>query len=369
MLRSDLLAGMEMFGIPLWNWMLAVLSSAGFFIATLCVLKLTIAFLNARTSSKSARFHGILIESLAATNRLLMGILSILIGMWVLDLPGRWNVIATHLLLITFTLQVAFWLNRAVTIWKRDYLVKRSGTNIVMATLLTTFVQAAVWVIVVLAILENAGINITALVASLGVGGVAIALAAQTILGDLFAAISIAVDKPFQVGDVITAGDISGTVEHIGLKSTHVRSLNGEQIIRSNMDLLKCTVQNFKRMTERRVVLRFNLSYRTPTDIVETIPIKIKGIIDDKAGIRFGRAHLAKLGNAALEFEAVYNVLDADYDHYMDIQQRINLDVLKLLESLGAGLAMPDGRRATFSNKLSASQRPVLDGEHRRVAH
>lgn len=185
------------------------------------------------------------------------------------------------------------------------------------------------------------------MVASLGIGGVALALAVQTILGDLFAAISIAVDKPFQVGDSITAGDTTGTVEKIGLKSTHIRSVSGELVICSNTDLLKRTIQNFQRMSERRAVFRFNLHYRTSLDVAEKIPLLVKDMVESLPNTRFGRTHLAQLGKSSMEYEVVYYVLDADYMNYMNIQQSINFAIMKHLSELEADLALPDGTRAT----------------------
>ena len=336
-----------LFGVPLWDWAGAALLACVSFLVMLVVLRFGMARVNAIAQRKQTKFSQNMAEVLSATSRLLLFFASALLGAGVLNLANRWSAAMSHLWFILLALQTGLWLNRMASVWKRDHLLERRGANLVIATLMTSLMHVVVWAIVLLAILENAGVNITTLVASLGVGGVAIALALQTILGDMFAAIAIAVDKPFQVGDSISAGDISGTVERIGMKSTHIRSLGGEQIICSNTELLKRTIQNFKRMSSRRVVFRLNLSYFTPASIAEKIPSLIKETVEKSQGLRFGRAHLVKLGAASLEYEVVYTVLDADYDRYMNIQQEINVGLLKCMAAIGADLALPDGTRAT----------------------
>lgn len=357
-LLQDWLTENTLFAIPLWNWGLAALLGASSFLLMLASLKFAVSRLNTRSSKVPAKILKTLAELLSATNWILLGLASLIIGLSALKLSDRGAATVAHLWFIVLAVQIGLWLNRAVAIWNRDHLPRLSGANTVMTTLLAFFVQAVVWIIVLLAILDNAGVNITALVASLGIGGVAIALAVQTILGDLFASISIGVDKPFQVGDFIVVGDTSGSIEHIGLKSTRIRSLGGEQVICSNTELLKRTIQNFKRMTERRVAFRFNLPYRTPPDKVEKIPAMVKELIRGLPATRFGRAHFVKLGSAALEFEAVYTVLDADYDRYMDIQQSINLGILRQLDAMAVDFALPDGRQASAAEKFLPNERP-----------
>lgn len=365
----DWLRGEMILGLPAWDWLIAVLLSAGLFVVMSVARRFIMERLAKRAEQNDSKYSKSLIELVSATNLYLFAAVAIIIGIGILDLPARWSTLLSHCWFVVLALQTGLWLHRVVTIWKRDHLFKRSSSNMVMATLITTFVDAVIWIVIVLAILENDGVNITTLVASLGIGGVAIALAMQTILGDLFAAISIAVDKPFQVGDSITAGDTSGTVERIGLKSTHIRSVSGEQVVCSNMDLLKRTIQNFQRMTERRIVFRFNLAYRTPIDVAEQIPGAVKKIIEGRKGTRFGRAHLVKLGTAAMEYEVVYTVLDVDYQNYMDTQQFINIAIMKQLMVLGADIALPDGNPATSSIKLAAEDRPTFPKVERRVQH
>ncbi|HEV7226556.1 MAG TPA: mechanosensitive ion channel family protein, partial [Pirellulales bacterium] len=181
----------------------------------------------------------------------------------------------------------------------------------------------------------------SALVAGLGVGGIAIALAAQNVLGDLFASLSIVLDRPFILGDFIAVGDFSGAVEHIGLKTTRLRSLSGEQLVFSNADLLQSRIRNYKRMYERRIQFTFGVAYGTSRDQLTAIPGMIREAIAAHEKTRFDRAHFKSFGDSALIFEAVYYVLSPDYNLYMDIQQAINLTLLQGFAAAGIDFAFP----------------------------
>lgn len=203
-------------------------------------------------------------------------------------------------------------------------------------------VNVLIWSLVVLLTLDNLGIDITALVAGLGIGGIAVALAVQNILGDLFASLSITLDRPFVVGDFLNVGgDFLGSVEHIGVKSTRLRSLSGEQIVMPNADLLGSRVRNYGRMQERRVVFTIGVTYETPIELIEQIPQIIRGIVQTQEGTRFDRSHFAQHAAASLDFETVYYVLSAEYNRYMDIQQAINIQLHRRLAELGVEFAYP----------------------------
>jgi small-conductance mechanosensitive channel len=201
-----------------------------------------------------------------------------------------------------------------------------------------------IWALVLLLTLDNLGVNITTLVAGLGIGGIAVALAVQNVLGDLFASLSIALDKPFVVGDFLIIDDFMGSVEYVGIKSTRLRSLSGEQIIMSNSDLLGSRVRNYGRMQERRVVFATNVTYETPVDLLERVPIMIRKAVETQEGTRFDRAHFQKHGSASLDFETVYFVLSADFNKYMDIQQAINLQIHREFAKAGIEFAYPTQR-------------------------
>ncbi|HEX6158640.1 MAG TPA: mechanosensitive ion channel family protein, partial [Thermoanaerobaculia bacterium] len=197
-----------------------------------------------------------------------------------------------------------------------------------------------VWLIAATVALANLNVEVTPLIASLGIGGVAVALALQNILGDLFASLSIVIDKPFVPGDFIVIGSESGRVEHIGLKTTRLRSPGGEELIIGNGDLLKARVHNMKRMTERRTLLRFAVAHGTPPETLERIPLLIRAAVEKHERARFDRAHLLTLGGKGLEFEAVWWVTGPEYALAADIQQAVNLDLLRGFAAEGVELAV-----------------------------
>lgn len=296
------------------------------------------------------RQHGtvaqVLSKTLARTGTLAIIVTAILIGLSVLDLPEPWNTRLGHLWFFTLGIQIAFFLHRAVRIGSRRYFLthgrKPGGVDqqvTVAHTVVIWLLQTTVWVVFVLAMLSNLGINVTTFIASLGIGGVAIALAVQNILGDLFASMSIAVDKPFEVGDSITVGDFSGTVEHVGLKTTRVRALGGEQIIIANAELLRNTVYNYRRMTTRRISFTLRASPSTPRELAARVPELLKEIVGRHEKVRFDRAHLKTVDQNFIEYEIVYTMLDVDYTLYMDTQQAINLDAMQMFEDLGISTA------------------------------
>ncbi|MBU0687347.1 MAG: mechanosensitive ion channel family protein [Candidatus Margulisbacteria bacterium] len=199
----------------------------------------------------------------------------------------------------------------------------------------------ALWAAATLFVLDNLGINITAVVAGLGIGGVAVALAAQAILGDLFSSFAIFLDKPFKVGDFIIVGDYLGVVEHIGIKTTRIRSLGGEQIIFSNSDLTNSRVRNYKRMQKRRVVFKVGVTYQTTSAQIKIIPQMIKEIINGVDKTTFDRSHFINFGNFSLDIENVYYIDGNDYNLYMDIQQEINQKIKEKFKEKGIEFAYP----------------------------
>jgi small-conductance mechanosensitive channel len=283
-------------------------------------------------------------EILDGTSRGLMALTALLIGISTLQLPEPWSSRVSHLWFLTLMLQAALWANRAVTLALSRHFDRHAGSGVqasASSTLLSWALRVVLWTVAVLAVLSNIGVNITAFVASLGIGGIAVALAVQNILGDLFASLSIAVDKPFEVGDFIGVGSFVGTVEYVGLKTTRIRSLSGEQLIMSNAELLKQTVSNYRRMTTRRIVFTFGVTYDTAPEQAEAIPGLVKSIVESSDKVRFDRAHLKEFAANALTYEVVYIVLDAAYNTYMDVQQMINLELMRGLSNLGVRFALP----------------------------
>ncbi|MDQ7797936.1 MAG: mechanosensitive ion channel family protein [Candidatus Edwardsbacteria bacterium] len=225
------------------------------------------------------------------------------------------------------------------TYWK-----KRGGEDSSQNTAyrgILTVLKLVVWSLALIILLDNFGVKISALVAGLGIGGLALAFAAQKVLGDLFSYFSIFFDRPFEIGDFIIVGEFQGTVEHIGIKSTRVRSLGGEQLIFANTDLTNSRLRNYKRMINRRVVFKIGVTYGTGAKKMKEIPGIIGGIIKNIPCAIFDRAHFASYGDFSLNFEVVYYVEGGDYLKYMDIQQQINLAIMEAFAKKKIEFAYP----------------------------
>ena len=207
--------------------------------------------------------------------------------------------------------------------------------------LFASAVKAVVWVVAILIVLQNLGYNITALVAGLGIGGIAIAFALQNVLSDIFASFSIYLDKPFRTGDFIIVDDLLGTVKHIGIKSTRIESLWGEEIIIPNKALTEARIKNYKNMENRRLVFGFGVTYQTPAEKLKKIPEIVKEIVADIKLAEIDRVHFKAFGDSSLNFEVMYHVDSPEYNDYMDIQQEINLKLKERFEREGIEFAYP----------------------------
>jgi small-conductance mechanosensitive channel len=230
---------------------------------------------------------------------------------------------------------VAYLLNRYLENKAED------SSNKLAVKWITGIIKAVIWVVALILFLDNVGVKINSLVTGLGIGGVAIAFAAQAILADIFCFFSIFFDRPFEVGDFIVAGQQMGTVEHIGVKTTRLRALNGEQLIFSNADLTGSRISNYKTLQQRRVLFTLGVTYATTVEKLSEIPGLIKGIVDSVPDTVFGRAHFASYGAYSLIFEIVYFVLSNDYNKYMDINQAINLRIKDEFDRRGIEFAFP----------------------------
>jgi len=233
---------------------------------------------------------------------------------------------------VSFIAQVALWASGVIDFWTQRYRRARLETDpgaVMTVNVFRIAAIAAVWIVAALVAVGNLGFDVSALIAGLGIGGVAVALAMQNILGDLFASLSIVIDKPFVIGDAIAVDEHSGTVEHIGLKTTRIRSAGGEELIFANGDLLKSRIRNFKRMTERRALLRIAVDPATPIEKLERAPILLRALVEKEPRTRFDRAHVVGLGATAFELELVFFVLSADYADFSNIRQQVIFDVVR----------------------------------------
>ena len=222
--------------------------------------------------------------------------------------------------------------------WRNKGVEDEKSNTIV---LLGTIIKVMIWSIALIILLDNLGVKISGLIAGLGIGGVAIAFAAQAILGDVFNYFTIFFDRPFEIGDFIIVDQYLGVVEHIGIKSTRIRSLSGEQLVFSNTDLTGSRLRNYKKMYERRVSFEFGVTYQTTAAKLEKIPGVVQEIVENIDETRFGRAHFVSFGDFSLVFEVVFYVLSSDYAKYRDIQQEVNLQLKRRLEKMGIEFAFP----------------------------
>ncbi len=341
------LAHTTYYGNELVAWVEALAQFAVWF----TVLPLTRAFI-ARRLKKRTIDHPVapllLFRALIdATNRFFMLAVAVYLAMRWLAVPERLEYIIGTTILVVVWFQVALWSTATV----RHLIEVRRGHELASTegaaslTILRFVSLVVVWTVAFLMLLTNLGVKIMPLVAGLGVGGVAIALAVQNVLGDLFASLSIALDKPFKVGDFLVIGDEKGTVERIGIKSTRLRSLSGEQIVMSNGDLLQSRVRNYGLLYERRAVFSIGIVYETPREQIPRVPEIIEAAIRAQPKTRFDRAHFASFGDFALVYEAVYFVLDPQYNTYMNIQQGINLRLVEEFARQGIEFAYPTNKQ------------------------
>jgi small-conductance mechanosensitive channel len=334
----------ELLDNPALVWLLAAATVALVLLVVVLLRRVALGRLERLAARTATQLDDLVVLLLRRTPVRLALFPALYLGSLLLLLPppvGRGLEIAAILALL---LQAGIWAMALVDFWAARYRRERLASDPAAVTTLgavALLAKVAFWVVVVLLALDNLGFDVTALVAGLGVGGIAVALATQNILGDLFSSLSIVVDKPFVVGDAIAVGDLTGRVEHVGLKTTRLRSVSGEQIVFSNSDLLGSRIRNLERLEERRVVLVLGLRYDTPAERVAAVPELVREAVARQPRLRFERAHLRGFGAFALEVEAVYWVLAADLAVAMDLQQEVNLELLRRLAAANVGLAFP----------------------------
>jgi len=316
--------------------------------------------LAALATRTDTRWDDVISSALNKTKSLFLLVAAIFIASQFLQLPGRTQSIIHNLFVITLLIQAGIWLG-VVTMstleQQRQRALKKNPAAATTINAMGFLSRILIWSVVLLVALDNLGIDVTALVAGLGIGGVAVALSVQNILGDLFASLSIILDKPFVIGDFLIVDDYMGSVEYVGLKTTRVRSLSGEQLILSNSDLLKSRIRNYGRMFERRVVFNIGVTYDTPRDKLRRIPDIIREAITTQDKTRFDRSHFMKYGDYALQFETVYYVLSPDYTLYMDRQQAIYFAIHESFGREHIDFAYPT--QTLFVNQASGASDPV----------
>jgi len=335
----------EIVANTLQTWLIALTITVALLLLAGVIHYLIVRQLTGRLASRSEMsFWPVLLAVVKRTKWLFVFILALFVGTLVMQIPLRPRQIINTVATIALLIQVGLWASVALRVAIEQYRqqqLAKDPASVTTLNVLNFIGKIGIWSIVLLLVLDNLGVNITALVAGLGVGGIAVALAMQTILGDLFASLSIVLDKPFVVGDFLSVGDLLGSVEYVGLKTTRLRSLSGEQLVFSNSDLLSSRIRNYGRMFERRVPFKIGVTYQTPRDKLITIPAIIREAVEQQDGTRFDRSHFKEYGDFALLFESVYYVVGADYNKYMDIQQAINLYIHEHFQQQGIEFAYP----------------------------
>ncbi|CAN5880750.1 mechanosensitive ion channel family protein [soil metagenome] len=347
---DDVFGRGDMLGTSVWQWAVFIALTTGLFLLLLIVVGVVRPWLKQRAKQTDHRYDDYILLVLKHTWTLSYLALACFVALHFVDLKpdpeatdqvGR--TIRTVALVVIF-LQIGRWGMSVIDLALQQGFRFANFTETAAKTafgVVRFFALVAIWTSVAILILSTFGIEITPLVAGLGIGGIAVGFALQQILGDIFCSVAIVLDRPFEVGDFIITGDHMGSIEHIGVKTTRVRSLGGEQIIFPNSDLIGSRVRNYKRMAERRVTFGFGVLYATSAEKLERLPEIVREIIEAQAQTRFDRAHFASFGDSSLDFEVVYHVLSPDYNLYMDIQQQINLSLFRRLEEIGIGFAFP----------------------------
>jgi small-conductance mechanosensitive channel len=343
-----------------WTLSLAV------FLVTFTVLPLAARFISAqrrRLATRSPTQVHYAIDLAALLVERTSGLFLLGIAVWLasrdLIFPPRLERWLTVALVLLFWMQAALWAMAAVRFAVDARRRRSSGPDTLLKSSMEVILFAAgivIWGVALLLALDNLGVEIKPLLAGLGIGGIALALAVQTVLADLLASLSIALDKPFGLGDFLTVDDCQGSVEHIGVKSTRLRSLSGEQIIIANADLLKSRVRNFGRMRERRALFLLDVHYETPVATLAAVPRAVREIIEGTPDTRFDRCHLLRCTDTALQFEVVYFVTRADYQAYADAQQSINLRILERFRTMEVSFLATTPRPVRLHPPLAAAQ-------------
>jgi small-conductance mechanosensitive channel len=345
-------------------WLTAALTAAGGFVVLVLVRRLLVSRLGALAARTTTNIDDMLVDVVSETRGWVLAALALYFALLPLTLPKIEPYLHPAAKLVVLW-QAALWGSAAIAFWIKHYMAHRTTTSdrtsIAMISAMGVGVKVFLWILVVITAMKTVfAIEITPLITGLGVSGIAVALAVQNILGDVLAALAIVFDKPFDVGDTIGVDQITGTVEHIGLKTTRIRSIQGEQIIIGNSDLLKSRLRNFKRMYQRRVLFNLDVPYDTPTSVIAKLPPIVESVVSAQSPVKFDRSHVAIFVESAIRIETVYYVLDPDYKIYMDIQQAINLELLRRFGALNVKFAFPS--RTVYHEGPLAKDAPVTSG-------
>lgn len=342
------LADSTVLGNTLLDWLIALAITIGAFLALLITARILKGRAKALRNRLPDAAGDVLVRLTGHVTTIGLLAIAIYLGSLRLALTGVASNVLRVLVVLAIAAQAVVWGNQIVNFATDLFLRRKQSDDGRQDAALATSLGVVRWLALVLVYsliallaLQNMGVDITALVAGMGITGIAVALAVQKILGDLFSSLSIVLDKPFVVGDFIVVGDMMGTVERLGVKTTRVRSLSGEQLVFGNTDLLSSRIRNYKRMDTRRVVLKLGVTYQTPPDRLEEAVRIVREGIESQERARFDRCHFSAFADSSLTIEAVYYVLSADYNVYMDVHQAIQFHVLRRFNDEGIDFAYP----------------------------
>lgn len=320
------------YGATVTQWLIATATVAGVYAALVLIRGALSRRLGVVASRTATDWDDLAVEVVRRARWFFLLAVAVYAATRIAQVPDELRRVLGAVYVVAALLQAGVWGNGIIGFVADRYVRLKAGGDAGTGATIRAVGYAGrfvLWMLLVVTALQNFGVNVTALVTGLGIGGIAIALAVQNILADLFAALAIVLDKPFVVGDAIQVDDVNGTIEHIGLKTTRIRSLSGEQIVISNADLLRSRVRNYRRMEQRRALFNLELSHDTPADKIAAIPSLVRQVVESQPLARFDRSHFLAIGAGGHRIETVYFVLDADYGRYADIQQAINLEIVR----------------------------------------
>ena len=331
---------------PLQLWLTGAVTAAIVFVIGLIVRRLLVSRLGVLAARTTNQLDDMVVDLIRETRTWVLFVVALFAGFAQLTMSARAATYFQAAAKLVVLWQAAVWGAAAVGFWVKYYLERRTASHdrasIAMITAMGVGAKVVLWIMIGLTALQTVfGLAVAPLITGLGVGGIALALAVQNVLGDILAALAIVFDKPFDVGDAIGVDSVSGTVEHIGLKTTRIRSASGEQVIVGNADLLKSRLRNFRRMSQRRVAFTLDVTYDTPPDVLARIPKIVEDIVTAQQPVKFDRSHVASFGESSIRIETVYFVLDPDYRKFMDIQQAVNIEILRRFASERISFAFP----------------------------
>ena len=340
---KNLTADQLLLGNSVTEWLIAGLIGVAVWTGLWILRKLIASRYKGYASARNPTAIRLIAYLIGNTKQILFLAIALDAAQGTLSFPPRIQHIVSNIVLLLILVQVGLWAGRTLRFYLATKEAERGADQVFAGSLdIINFVSGMlIWSLLILVALDNFGVNITALLAGLGVGGVAVALALQNVLGDLFASLSIALDKPFVVGDSLTIDTFVGKVEHIGIKTTRLRSESGEQIILSNADILKSRVRNYGRAPELRALATIRVAYSTPLEKIKAIPALLESVVREHEHARFERCHLKTLGDSSLLFELSYFVRQPSANPLLDLQQAVNYRILDAFKGLGVEFAYP----------------------------